>query len=198
MWQTRRKKASHTIDGNGNSLREVEAIGTLEGGDLARGVDLVVLSAGVELSSRVSLGGNQLQLQVVVLSSDQDGEGATVVLEKVRKRRQSKHVEMKKTYRLTVKLSEGHFECEVWNVKKKERKKEEERGEQEFCAGGTTSVPGGTDDAGDHMTWQKTRQLGDYERRPSRPSDPTIQPIVPQSWRGTNPKASHRRCNPSA
>lgn len=71
---------SHTIDGNGNGLREGEAIGTLEGGDLASGVELEVLSAGVELSSRVGLSLNQLQIEVVVLSSDQDGEGATVVL----------------------------------------------------------------------------------------------------------------------
>ena len=79
-----RRKRSHTIDGNGDGLRESEAIGTLEGGDLASGVDLEVLSAGVELSGRVSLGVNQLQLEVVVLSSDQDGDGATVVLDDVR------------------------------------------------------------------------------------------------------------------
>lgn len=76
------KKCSRTIDSNGNGLRQSEAIGTLEGGDLASRVDLEVLSAGVELSGRVSLGVNQLQLEVVVLSSDQDGDGATVVLEK--------------------------------------------------------------------------------------------------------------------
>jgi hypothetical protein len=79
-----RKEYSHTIDSNGNGLRQSEAIGTLEGGDLASGVDLEVLSAGVELSGRVSLGVNQLQLEVVVLSSDQDGDGATVVLKDVR------------------------------------------------------------------------------------------------------------------
>lgn len=78
------RKFSHTIDGNGNDLRQSEAIGTLEGGDLASGVELEVLSAGVELSARVSLGLNQLQVEVVVLSSDQDGEGATVVLEYIR------------------------------------------------------------------------------------------------------------------
>jgi hypothetical protein len=76
-----RERLSHTIDGNGNSLRQVEAIGTLEGGDLASGVNLGELRAAVEGSGRVSLGVDQLQLQVVVLSSDQDGEGATVVLE---------------------------------------------------------------------------------------------------------------------
>lgn len=75
---------SHTIDGNGNSLRQSEAIGTLESGDLASGVDLEVLSAGVEFSVRVGLGVNQLQVEVVVLSSDQDGDGATVVLENIR------------------------------------------------------------------------------------------------------------------
>lgn len=78
------RKCSHTIDGNGNNLREGEAIGTLEGGDLASGVDLEVLSAGVELSSRVGLSLNQLQIEVVVLSSDQDGDGATVVLKNIR------------------------------------------------------------------------------------------------------------------
>lgn len=77
-------KFSHTIDGDGNRLRQSEAIGTLEGGDLASGVDLEVLSAGVEFSGRVSLSLNQLQIEVVVLSSDQDGDGATVVLENVR------------------------------------------------------------------------------------------------------------------
>lgn len=80
----REEMCSHTIDGNGNNLREGEAIGTLEGGDLASGVELEELSAGVELSSSVGLSLNQLQIEVVVLSSDQDGDGATVVLKNIR------------------------------------------------------------------------------------------------------------------
>jgi hypothetical protein len=150
------RKCSHTIDSNGNGLRQSEAIGTLEGGDLASGVDLEVLSAGVELSGRVSLGVNQLQLKVVVLSSDQDGEGATVVLEKCQTLNRINRDEDKKTYRQTVKLSEGHLEYNVWKMKKKKKRRERRGAKQEFCAGGTTSVPGGTDVAGYHMTQQKT------------------------------------------
>lgn len=68
----------HTVDGNGDSLGQSEAIGTLESGDLAEGLELEVLSAGV--NSRVGLGLDQLQVEVVVLGSDQDGDGTTVLL----------------------------------------------------------------------------------------------------------------------
>lgn len=73
----------HTIDGDGNRLGESVAIGADESGDLANGVDLAVLNAGVESSSSFSLSLDQLQVQVVVLGSNQDGDGATVVLKGV-------------------------------------------------------------------------------------------------------------------
>lgn len=84
---------SRTVDGNGNGLGEVEAVGTLEGRDLASGVDLQVLSGG---SGRVRHGVDQLKIEVIVLSSDQDGESATVFLINVRKaskRRKAKHIQ---------------------------------------------------------------------------------------------------------
>lgn len=70
--------ATRTVDGNGNNLGQVEAVGTLESRDLAEGLDLAVLSAGVGNGIGLSL--NQLNVQVVVLGSDQDGEGAPVLL----------------------------------------------------------------------------------------------------------------------
>ena len=77
--------STHTVDSNGDDLGQGEAIGTLESGDLAKGRDLAVLSTRVERGSIVGLGLDQLQLEVVVLGSDQDGEGATVVLRRVRR-----------------------------------------------------------------------------------------------------------------
>jgi hypothetical protein len=45
----------------------------------------------------------------------------------------------------------------VEDEEEKRKERRERRGaKQEFCAGGTTSVPGGTDVAGYHMTQQKT------------------------------------------
>lgn len=73
-----------TIDGNGDDLGEVEAVGALEGRDLAKGLDLAVLSGSV---GRVGLSLNQLQVQAVVLGSDQDGDGTTVFLKGVRRDR---------------------------------------------------------------------------------------------------------------
>lgn len=72
--------STHTVDGDGHSLGQIEAIGTLESRDLAKGVDLAVLSTGVEVGARLGLSLDQLQVQVVVLGSDQDGDGARVVL----------------------------------------------------------------------------------------------------------------------
>ena len=83
---SRQKKAvigeKRTVDGDGNNLRESEAVGTLESRDLAKGVNLAVLSTGVELSVGVSVDLHQLQVEVVVLSGDQNGDGARVVLER--------------------------------------------------------------------------------------------------------------------
>lgn len=82
---------SHTIDSDGDGLGEVEAVGTLEGRNLASRVDLQVLSGG---SGRVGHGVNELELKVVVLSSDQDGKSATVFLINVRKatKRRGHHI----------------------------------------------------------------------------------------------------------
>jgi hypothetical protein len=76
----RKKKNSchqHTVDRDGDDLGESEAIGTLEGGDLAKGLDLEVLSAGVGSTGH---GLDQLDVEVVVLGSDQGSDGATVLL----------------------------------------------------------------------------------------------------------------------
>jgi hypothetical protein len=67
----------HTVDGDGNDLSEGEAVGTHKGRDLAERVDLGVLSVG---AGRVGGGVNQLEVEVVVLGSDQDRDGATVLL----------------------------------------------------------------------------------------------------------------------
>lgn len=88
------KKNQHrstlTIDGDSNGLGQSVAIGTLESGDLAQRVNLAVSSAGVSLSVWLSL--NQLQVKVVVLGSDQDGDGTRVGL----KQTQRKEVRKKK------------------------------------------------------------------------------------------------------
>lgn len=67
----------HTVDGDGNDLSEGEAIGTLEGRDLAERVELGVLSVG---AGRVGDSVDQLKVKVVELGSDQDRDGATVLL----------------------------------------------------------------------------------------------------------------------
>ena len=69
-----------TVDNQSNDLRQNEAIGTLESGDLAERVDLGVLSRLVERGSRVGLSLDQLNIQVVALSSDLDGDGTAVFL----------------------------------------------------------------------------------------------------------------------
>lgn len=76
----KKKKKKHTVDGQSNDLGQTEAVGTLEGRDLARGVQLGVLSRLVELSARVRLSANQLEVQVVALRSNKDGDGAAVFL----------------------------------------------------------------------------------------------------------------------
>lgn len=76
-------KLSHTVDGDGNGLGDSEAILALKGRDLAQGADLAVVRAGIERRGGLCLCLDQLQVQVVVLGSDQDGDGARVVLEGV-------------------------------------------------------------------------------------------------------------------
>lgn len=88
--KTRKKSKQNTchqrtIDGDGDSLGELEAVGTLEGRDLAEGLDLAVLGARVLGAARLSL--DQVQLKAVVLGSDQGGDGTTVVLRGVRRDR---------------------------------------------------------------------------------------------------------------
>lgn len=68
----------HTVDGDGNDLGEVEAVGTLEGRDLAEGLELQVLSGGG--SGRPGLGVDQLEVELIVLGSDQHRDGAGVLL----------------------------------------------------------------------------------------------------------------------
>lgn len=71
-----------TVDGDGNDLGESVAIGTLESRDLAQGAELGVLGRLVEGIRRVALGVDQLQLHVVGLGRDEDGDGARVVLDR--------------------------------------------------------------------------------------------------------------------
>lgn len=82
---------TRTVDVDGDNLGEGEAIGANEAGDLAKGLNSAVLSAGgsVRLGSSV----DNLKLQVVVLGSDQDREGATVVLMNVLAAKTSKLAE---------------------------------------------------------------------------------------------------------
>ena len=64
-----------TIDGDGNALVESVAVGTDEGGDLGKRVDLLVVLAG---SLEVDVDG--LNVEVVGLRDSQDGRGAGVRL----------------------------------------------------------------------------------------------------------------------
>ena len=70
----------HTVDSNGNGLGQSEAIGALKGRDLAQGAELDVLCRAVERGVGIGIGLDQIQSQVVALRSDQDGNGARVVL----------------------------------------------------------------------------------------------------------------------
>lgn len=63
-----------TINSNGNSLIQNEAIGTDKGGDLAQGVDLEVIGTLVGLSV------HQLEIQAVSLGHNEDRDGARVLL----------------------------------------------------------------------------------------------------------------------
>lgn len=74
------KPSKRTIDGDGNDLGQSVAVGTLEGRDLAEGLDAAVLLRLVESSSRVRLSLDKLQLDVVSLSGNEDGDGASVLL----------------------------------------------------------------------------------------------------------------------
>lgn len=80
MQRAGRIQGERTVDSDGNDLRQSVAVGTLEGGDLAEGADLGVLSRLVERGTRVGLSLDQLKLNVVGLSRDEAGNGATVLL----------------------------------------------------------------------------------------------------------------------
>lgn len=63
-----------TINSNGNSLVQNEAIGTDKGGNLAQGVDLEVFGILVGLSV------HQLDIQAVGLGHDEDRDGTRILL----------------------------------------------------------------------------------------------------------------------
>ena len=65
-----------TVDGNGDSLAENEAVGTLEGRDLAELVELQVLSG--ETVSGNSL--DELEVKTVLLRNSEQRSGARVAL----------------------------------------------------------------------------------------------------------------------
>ena len=80
LQKEKRYGAGHTVDSDGNDLRQSVAVGTLESGDLADGAELGVLSRLVERGSGVSLSLDQLDLNVVGLGRDEGGDSATVLL----------------------------------------------------------------------------------------------------------------------
>jgi hypothetical protein len=65
-----------TVDSNGNGLGENEAVGTLEGRDLAELVELQVL--GRDTLGRLS--GDELDVEAVLLCDSQERGGARVTL----------------------------------------------------------------------------------------------------------------------
>ena len=65
-----------TVDGNGDGLAEDEAVGTLEGGDLAELVELQILG-------RDAIGGHsldELEVKTVLLRNGEQRSGARVAL----------------------------------------------------------------------------------------------------------------------
>lgn len=71
----KREQGGPTVDGNGNALRESEAILAEESGDLAELVGLEVLDSRVG-----EVSGNDVQVEAVGLRNRLDGGGAGVVL----------------------------------------------------------------------------------------------------------------------
>lgn len=67
--------AVRTVDGDGDALRESEAILANEGGNLAKAAGLQVLDAGV-----AALNLNDVEVEVVGLRDRLDGDGAGVTL----------------------------------------------------------------------------------------------------------------------
>ena len=65
-----------TVDSDGNGLREDEAVGALEGGDLAELVELQV----VLRDALGGLGGDELDIEAVLLGHGEEGGGARVTL----------------------------------------------------------------------------------------------------------------------
>lgn len=103
-----------TVDSDGNALGEDEAVGALEGGNLAELVELQVLG-------RHTLGGlslNELDVEAVLLRDGQERGGTRVTLLGACQNLvswkvcRSETVTERRTYRVTVKLSERH-DCDV-------------------------------------------------------------------------------------
>ena len=65
-----------TVDSDGNGLRENEAVGALEGGDLAELVELQVLLR----DTLGGLGGDELDIEAVLLGDGEERGGARVTL----------------------------------------------------------------------------------------------------------------------
>lgn len=65
-----------TVDSDGNGLRENEAVGALEGGDLAELVELQVLLR----DALGGLGGDELDIEAVLLGDGEERGGARVTL----------------------------------------------------------------------------------------------------------------------
>jgi hypothetical protein len=84
------RKCSHTIDSNGNGLRQT-------------------------LSILVAAKHNDLELELVNTQANSAAEFNSSA--------EYNRDEDKKTYRQTVKLSEGHLEYNVWKMKKKKKRR---------------------------------------------------------------------------
>ena len=65
-----------TVDSDGHGLRENEAVGALEGGDLAELVELQVLLR----DALGGLGGDELDIEAVLLGDGEERGGARVTL----------------------------------------------------------------------------------------------------------------------
>lgn len=107
-WCDRGLGGSHTVDGDGDGLRESEAILAEEGGNLSKSAGLEVLDGGVaELNIGV------VQLDIVGLRDSLDGSAAGVALEE--QVSQSNHLESSDeergivAYRLGEESSENHL-----------------------------------------------------------------------------------------
>lgn len=101
---------SRTVDGNGDSLGELEAILASEGGDLAKRAGLEVLSS----ASLLKLNLDDLEVEAVGLSDRLDGGRAGVVLQREEEKKElagrqiNKRKKRIQAYRLGEKSAESH------------------------------------------------------------------------------------------